>query len=144
MHHRPSVITVRVSPSTFPNLSDTDPTLSRIAPSPVLLFNHFFAVAFYSLWVMFTHPQPIPSPQGKQQYATPQVWQYPALCFKAIRVFWTACVVFGPLLWTEIRWWSPSDSTRRNKIVMLSTIPAVLLSVLAGAVFVKVREIEAL
>ncbi|KAH6915608.1 squalene epoxidase [Coprinopsis sp. MPI-PUGE-AT-0042] len=116
--------------------------LSGIAPSPVLLFNHFFAVAFYSLWVMFTHPHPIPSSQGKQQYATPQLWQYPGLLIKALRVFWTACVVFGPLLWTEIRWWSPSDTARRNKIMLLSSVPVVFLSVLAGAVVMKVREIE--
>jgi len=83
--------------------------LSGIVPSPVLLFNHFFSVAFYSIWVMFTHPRPVvPSTSSESQkvrYATARVDEYPVLFFKSIRVLWTACIVFGPLLWSEVRWW---------------------------------------
>ncbi|KLO20761.1 SE-domain-containing protein [Schizopora paradoxa] len=98
--------------------------LSGIAPSPLLLFLHFFAVAFYAIWVMFTHPRPVspplsrqPSPsasttdsdsedsyvQEKPVYARPGLEEYPWLFVKSIRVFWTACVVFGPPLWSELR-----------------------------------------
>ncbi|KAF9221254.1 SE-domain-containing protein [Gyrodon lividus] len=81
--------------------------LSGIAPSPSLLAYHFFYVAFYSIWVMFTYPRPINSPVNgeKPVLAAPPMWEYPYLLLKSVKVFWTACVVFGPLLWSEIRWW---------------------------------------
>jgi len=81
--------------------------LSGIAPSPALLFYHFYKVAFYSIWVMFTHPRPINNPksEAKPTLAVPPVWEYPFLLMKSVKVFWTACVVFSPLLWSEIRWW---------------------------------------
>ena len=99
-----------------------------IAPSPALLFHHFFSVAFYSLWVMFTHARPVPSASGKSVLRAPGVGEYPLLAVKAVRVvspllfslpylwyehaltlsfhsqFWTACVVFAPLLWVELKW----------------------------------------
>ncbi|TFK48523.1 SE-domain-containing protein [Heliocybe sulcata] len=80
--------------------------LAGIAPSPLLLARHFFAVAFYSIWVMFTHARPVPVPgREKPVHAIPRLDEYPVLAVKSVHVFWTACVVFGPLLWTEIRWW---------------------------------------
>ncbi|KIJ60517.1 hypothetical protein HYDPIDRAFT_183572 [Hydnomerulius pinastri MD-312] len=81
--------------------------LSGIAPSPSLLAYHFFYVAFYSIWVMFAHPHLVNNPVNGEKpiLARPPVWEYPYLLFKSFRVFWTACVVFGPLVWSEIRWW---------------------------------------
>ncbi|KAH7884061.1 squalene epoxidase-domain-containing protein [Phlebopus sp. FC_14] len=81
--------------------------LSGIAPSPWLLFYHFFYVAFYSIWVMFLHPRPVNLPVNGDKIVLerPPIWEYPFLTVKSFRVFWTACVVFGPLLWSEIRWW---------------------------------------
>lgn len=77
--------------------------LSGIAPSPSLLAYHFFSVAFYAIWIMFTHARTIPSsPNGlsnrnaKPHATIPRFHQYPALLIKSVRVFWTACVVFGP------------------------------------------------
>ncbi|KAF7320152.1 SE domain-containing protein [Mycena kentingensis (nom. inval.)] len=74
--------------------------LSAIAPSPALLTYHFFRVAFYAIWVMFTHPRPLEG--DKTKLAAPRIDEYPFLFFKALRVFYTACVVFGPLLWEEM------------------------------------------
>ncbi|KZP19679.1 squalene epoxidase-like protein [Athelia psychrophila] len=79
--------------------------LSGLAPAPLMLFRHFCAVAFYSIWVMFTHATPVPSSSPKAVGAVPGLDEYPALLVKALRVFWTACIVFGPLLWSELRWW---------------------------------------
>ncbi|RDB27679.1 Squalene monooxygenase [Hypsizygus marmoreus] len=115
--------------------------LSGITPSPVLLFSHFFAVAFYSIWVMFTNPQPIrASTTGKPLYAAPSIDQYPALFLKSLRVFWTACVVFGPLLWTEIRWWAPTDKKRRNSVLVKASVPF-LLAVLGTGVALSMRVV---
>ncbi|QRV88438.1 squalene monooxygenase [Ceratobasidium sp. AG-Ba] len=116
--------------------------LSALARSPSLLMYHFFSVAFYAIWVMFTHPRPvaIPYPEDEQRSSTPSdsgvevepstslrqrklsklekettvsvvegdkpsLSEYPWLIVKSFMVFWTACIVFGPLLWSEIRWW---------------------------------------
>ena len=123
----------------------------RIAPSPSLLAYHFFSVAFYAIWVMFTHARTIPSLQNgsaaKPRSTVPRFDQYPSLAIKSVRVvrlshsplkispecfqFWTACVVFGPLLWTEIRWWSDSDPSKRINLLLLSMIPVVLMSSVA-------------
>ncbi|KAH8832570.1 squalene epoxidase-domain-containing protein [Flagelloscypha sp. PMI_526] len=83
--------------------------LSGIKPSPTLLFLHFFAVAFYSLIVLFTRSNPASlygstSTKDRRAY----IWEWPALFIRSIIVFLTAVQVFGPLLWTEVRWWAPS------------------------------------
>ncbi|KAJ7102392.1 squalene epoxidase-domain-containing protein [Mycena belliarum] len=76
--------------------------LSALAPSPALLTYHFFSVALYSVWVMFTHPRLVSHPDEKPRYAAARVDEYPFLLFKSVRVLYTACVVFGPLLWLEM------------------------------------------
>lgn len=61
--------------------------MHSLAPSPALLTYHFFSVALYSIWVMFTHPRPVPGPpHGKPRYVTARVDQYPFLFLKSIRV----------------------------------------------------------
>ncbi|KAF7985796.1 hypothetical protein HWV62_433 [Athelia sp. TMB] len=60
--------------------------LSGLAPAPLLLARHFFAVAFYAIWVMFTHPSPVVSSSEKIVYRVPGVGDYPGLAVKAVRV----------------------------------------------------------
>jgi squalene monooxygenase len=69
------------------NPSPSPPPFRRIKQSPLLLAAHFFAVAFYAIWVMFTHPHPTYSPSSKKPtYVTPTIDQYPSLLLKSIRV----------------------------------------------------------
>ncbi|POY72811.1 hypothetical protein BMF94_4220 [Rhodotorula taiwanensis] len=72
--------------------------LSALKPSPSLLFYHFFRVAFYSIYCLFTSPLASRSPGHK-----PPVWQYPELTLRSFKVFWTACLVFLPVLWGEVQ-----------------------------------------
>lgn len=84
-----------------PNIvaNETDPDRTRsLKPSPSLLFYHFFRVAFYSIYCLFTSPLASRSPGHK-----PPVWQYPELTLRSFKVFWTACLVFLPVLWGEVQ-----------------------------------------
>ncbi|KPV72828.1 uncharacterized protein RHOBADRAFT_46418 [Rhodotorula graminis WP1] len=71
--------------------------LSALRPSPASLFYHFFRVAFYSIYCLFTLPILASGPDGGK----PGLRQYPALTVKSFKVFWTACVVLLPVLWSE-------------------------------------------
>lgn len=76
-----------------PHAANTFP-LCSLAPSPLLLIYHFFSVALYSLFVLFTSPR-----AGEK--SRPSVLEYPALTIKSAQVFWAACVVLLPVLWSE-------------------------------------------
>ncbi|KAF9270843.1 squalene epoxidase [Marasmius fiardii PR-910] len=90
--------------------------LSATIPSPMLLIYHFFSVAFYSIWVMFTHPRPVqPRRDDKLKLVAPSIVDYPYLALKSISVIWTASVVVFPLIWSEIRWWSPEEKLPRHR-----------------------------
>ncbi|EEB94103.1 hypothetical protein MPER_07144, partial [Moniliophthora perniciosa FA553] len=103
--------------------------LSGISPSPSLLIYHFFSVAFYSVWVMFTHPRPVQYyPDEKPRLVTPSFVEYPALLLKTFAVIWKACVVVLPLMWSELRWWSPeAKSIQQVSLIRGLGIPAVVV-----------------
>ncbi|KAJ6501594.1 squalene epoxidase-domain-containing protein [Mycena vitilis] len=104
--------------------------LSALAPSPALLTYHFFSVALYAIWVMFTHPQLVPGPPNeKARYAVARLDQYPYMLYKSVRVFYTACVVFGPLLWMEMFAHSgPSKTTLFLGLVASLAVGAVFIA----------------
>ncbi|OQE23902.1 hypothetical protein PENSTE_c008G06580 [Penicillium steckii] len=62
--------------------------LAGLIKKPLILFYHFFTVAFLSIWVLFRD--------------TPftHLLFFP---FRAIMVFWTACVVIFPYIFAEMR-----------------------------------------
>ncbi|KIO07605.1 hypothetical protein M404DRAFT_23471 [Pisolithus tinctorius Marx 270] len=72
--------------------------LAGIAPSPTLLAYHFFAVAFYSIWVMFFHPRLAvnESNPDKPLMLSPHIWEYPGLAVKSVTVV-SGIVLFASL-----------------------------------------------
>lgn len=74
--------------------------LSGLEPNPVLLVDHFFRVALYSIWCLFAHEQWYEK-EGRMRRSG--VLEYPGLMVKSVMVFWTACVVILPVIWTEMR-----------------------------------------
>ena len=73
----------------------THVTILSIIPSPVLLTRHFFAVALYSIWALFTHPRPRPvyrspssEPENKLESLprAPGFDEYPALAARSVAV----------------------------------------------------------
>lgn len=74
--------------------------LSGLAPRPMLLVGHFFAVAVYSIYALFAHPKFYPK-EGKTR--KPSLLEYPALIWRSIMVFYTACIVLLPVVFTEMK-----------------------------------------
>ena len=67
--------------------------LSAITPKPLLLFYHFFAVAIYSIWLLFTRGPPIPGVEEERR-KKPGVLDYPGL---VVLSFKTVSAQFYPL-----------------------------------------------
>ncbi|KAJ5833551.1 squalene monooxygenase [Penicillium riverlandense] len=63
--------------------------LAGLIKQPMVLFTHFFSVAFLSIWVLL------------RETPVTHLILFP---YQSIMVFWTACVVIFPFIWAEI--WS--------------------------------------
>lgn len=61
--------------------------LSGMMPYPMMLFNHFFSVAFYAIYVNFVKRGAL---------------GFPIALYEALDTFVTAVVVFTPYLWNEL------------------------------------------
>jgi hypothetical protein len=69
------------------------PFTIRVIPSPVLLARHFFAVALYAIWTLFTHPR-VPRSLGTAfnqdtkmaEARRPRIDEYPALMVRSVVV----------------------------------------------------------
>jgi hypothetical protein len=72
-----------VTSAHVPYLTANTNAISRLNPSPPLLLYHFFRVAFYSIYLLFTEPRPS-SDGGKP--SPPSFFAYPALFWQSIIV----------------------------------------------------------
>ena len=60
----------------------------RLHPKPQVLIGHFFAVAIYAIYFNFKNGP---------------LWQLPLLFYKSASIFYKACGVIFPLIWSEVR-----------------------------------------
>ncbi|KAE9409285.1 squalene epoxidase [Gymnopus androsaceus JB14] len=68
--------------------------LAATIQSPATLFYHFFCVAFYSIWVMFTHPHLVRDPGGKSRLHTAKFHRISLLDLQVLcRVLGSGCRV---------------------------------------------------
>jgi squalene monooxygenase len=60
--------------------------LAGILSSPGLLFYHFFSVALYTIYVLFTHPMMTTSTEKGTQFVRPSIARWPSLALFGTRV----------------------------------------------------------
>lgn len=102
--------------------------LSALNPSPPLLLYHFFSVALYSIYLLFTEPRSTPaSVAAGRKPSPPSVLEWPALFIKSIvvvsrvRSLHTVCEVHGRGIWSAPMLVPSADN------VCLSPLPLLLL-----------------
>ncbi|TVY91323.1 putative squalene monooxygenase [Lachnellula willkommii] len=67
--------------------------LAGIIRQPIVLFYHFFAVALLSIWIVMQDT--MGSILG--------FWKFPLAVEKSVLIFWKACVVIFPFIFSELR-----------------------------------------
>ncbi|OCF40012.1 squalene monooxygenase [Kwoniella heveanensis CBS 569] len=97
--------------------------LSALTPKPFTLFFHFFSVAFYSIWILLTQGRPSTTASGPATSVPDSttisrttsssrsgklsplmvLLMLPLNLLYSVRVFWTACVVLLPVIYTEFK-----------------------------------------
>lgn len=67
--------------------------LAGIIRQPLVLFYHFFAVAFLSIWIVMQDTMG----------GFLGLWKFPLAIEESVLVFWKACVVIFPFIFSELR-----------------------------------------
>jgi squalene monooxygenase len=67
--------------------------LAGIIRQPLVLFYHFFAVAFLSIWIVMQDTMG----------GLLGLWKFPLALEESVLVFWKACVVIFPFIFSELR-----------------------------------------
>lgn len=77
--------------------------LAGLAPDPLLLVYHFFAVAVYSVQLLFRGELYATHTDDKAARRAPRVTQWPMMLLRALIVLLYACYVIFPVIYTELR-----------------------------------------
>lgn len=68
-----------------------------LTPKPVMLFYHFFCVAFYSIWILLTSGLPAtPGKSKPKSQGKPGLLDTPFLMFMSLRVVSGEWMWYGP------------------------------------------------
>ncbi|QSZ30939.1 hypothetical protein DSL72_000498 [Monilinia vaccinii-corymbosi] len=67
--------------------------LAGIIKQPLVLIYHFYAVAMLTIWILI----------GEIMGGLSGMWKVPLAIEQSVEVFWKACVVIFPFIWSEIR-----------------------------------------
>lgn len=67
--------------------------LAGIIRQPIVLIYHFFAVAFLSIWLVM----------AETMKGLLGIWKLPLALLKSIQIFWKACVVIFPYIFSELQ-----------------------------------------
>lgn len=67
--------------------------LAGIIKRPIVLFYHFFAVALLSIWIV----------AKRVTGGVTGVWKLPLAVLESLAIFWKACVVIFPFIFSEMR-----------------------------------------
>ena len=74
--------------------------INSITPAPLLLAYHFFSVALYSIYILFTSG--VPTSPGQQPHV-PRIHEYPYTAYLAFRVVSLFFIITFTLLFYAIR-----------------------------------------
>lgn len=67
--------------------------LAGIIRQPLVLVYHFFSVALLAIWILI----------GDVMGGWTGLWKLPLAMEKSLEIFWKACVVIFPFIWSEMR-----------------------------------------
>lgn len=67
--------------------------LAGIIRRPIVLIYHFFAVAVLAIWILM----------GEIMGGVSGLWKAPLALEQSVEVFWKACVVIFPFIWSEVK-----------------------------------------
>lgn len=77
--------------------------LAGLTKRPFVLFYHFFSVALFAIWIYILEGMPLRNGKGKLERGNAGLWTLPVRALRAPAIFWKACVVIFPYIWSEVK-----------------------------------------
>ena len=77
--------------------------LGGLTPRPFVLFYHFFSVALLGIWIYIMEGMPSRDEKGRMRRGNDSIFGAPVRALKGPSIFWKACIVLFPYIWSEIK-----------------------------------------